>query len=83
VYMDIIATHTADVIQYRECIGKPCAYRSTADYPYQRRGGVSGTPINPGFAGDAVQTPENFARLTDPAYAYTPFVPVAEKTVKG
>lgn len=82
VYMDIIANHTADVIQYRECIGKPCAYRSTADYPYQRRGGVSGTPINPGFAGDAVQTPENFARLTDPAYAYTPFVPVAEKTVK-
>ena len=82
VYMDIIANHTADVIQYRECIGKPCAYRSTADYPYQRRGGVSGTPINPGFAGDAVQTPENFARLTDPAYAYTPFVPAAEKTVK-
>lgn len=82
VYMDIIANHTADVIQYRECIGKPCAYRSTADYPYQRRGGVSGTPINPGFAGDAVQTPENFARLTDPAYAYTPFVHAAEKTVK-
>ncbi|MDR6847773.1 glycosidase [Sphingomonas sp. BE270] len=82
VYMDIIANHTADVIQYRECIGKPCAYRSTADYPYQRRGGVSGTPINPGFAGDAVQTPENFARLTDPAYAYTPFVPAAEQTVK-
>ena len=82
VYMDIIANHTADVIQYRECIGKPCAYRSTADYPYQRRGGVSGTPINPGFAGDAVQTPENFARLTDPVYAYTPFVPAAEKAVK-
>lgn len=82
VYMDIIANHTADVIQYRECIGKPCAYRSKADYPYQRRGGVSGAPINPGFAGDAVQTPENFARLTDPAYAYTPFVPAAEKTVK-
>ncbi|MES2022343.1 MAG: alpha-amylase family glycosyl hydrolase, partial [Pseudomonadota bacterium] len=66
VYMDIIANHTADVIQYRECVGKPCAYRSKADYPYQRRGGVNGLPINPGFAGDAVQTPENFARLTDP-----------------
>lgn len=82
VYMDIIANHTADVIQYRECVGKPCAYRSKADYPYQRRGGVNGAPINPGFAGDAVQTPENFARLTDPAYAYTPFVPAAEKAVK-
>ncbi|MFT6568543.1 MAG: glycosidase [Sphingomonas echinoides] len=82
VYMDIIANHTADVIQYRECVGKPCAYRSKADYPYQRRGGVNGLPINPGFAGDAVQTPENFARLTDPVYAYTPFVPAAEKAVK-
>ncbi|WP_372889848.1 alpha-amylase family glycosyl hydrolase [Sphingomonas sp.] len=83
VYMDIIANHTADVIQYRECVGKPCAYRSKADYPYQRRGGVDGAPINPGFAGDAVQTPENFAKLTDPGYAYTPFVPAAEATVKA
>uniref|UniRef100_UPI0035CC8AD4 alpha-amylase family glycosyl hydrolase n=1 Tax=uncultured Sphingomonas sp. TaxID=158754 RepID=UPI0035CC8AD4 len=82
VYMDIIANHTADVIQYRECVGKPCGYRSKADYPYQRKSGVGGKPINPGFAGDAVQTPENFARLTDPAYAYTPFVPAAEANVK-
>jgi glycosidase len=82
VYMDIIANHTADVIQYRECTNKPCTYRSKGDYPYQRRGGVNGKPINPGFAGDAVQTPENFATLTDPAYAYTPFVPAAEASVK-
>ncbi|MEG3165268.1 alpha-amylase family glycosyl hydrolase [Sphingomonas sp. PB2P19] len=82
VYMDIVANHTADVIQYRECVGKPCAYRSKADYPYRRRGGVNGTPINPGFAGDTVQTPENFATLTDPGYAYTPFVAPAEATVK-
>ena len=83
VYMDIIINHTADVIQYRECGAKPdCAYRSRADYPYQRRGGVTGKAINPGFQGDAVRTPDNFARLTDPAYAYTPFVPAAEKTVK-
>ncbi|MEG3125446.1 alpha-amylase family glycosyl hydrolase [Sphingomonas sp. GB1N7] len=82
VYMDIIANHTADVIQYRECIGKPCPYRGKADYPYQRRGGIAGKPINPDFAGDAVQTPENFAKLTDPAFAYTPFVPPAEAHVK-
>ncbi|GHH08085.1 alpha-amylase [Sphingomonas glacialis] len=82
VYMDIIANHTADVIQYRECVGKSCAYRGKADYPYQRRLGVTGKPINAGFAGDAVQTPENFAKLTDPAYAYTPFVPAAEAKVK-
>lgn len=82
VYMDIIANHTADVIQYRECVGKPCSYRSKADYPYARRGGVGGAAINPGFQGDAVQTPENFAALTDPAYAYTPFVPAAEAHAK-
>ena len=82
VYMDIIANHTADVIQYRECVGKSCAYRGKADYPYQRRLGVTGKPINAGFAGDAVQTPENFAKLTDPAYAYTPFVPAAEAKAK-
>ncbi|MDF0488918.1 alpha-amylase family glycosyl hydrolase [Sphingomonas sp. H39-1-10] len=82
VYMDIIANHTADVIQYRECVGRPCAYRSKADYPYSRKGGVSGKAINPQFQGDAVETPENFAALTDPSYAYTPFVAAAEATVK-
>lgn len=82
VYMDIVVNHTADVIQYRDCGGDVCAYRSRADYPYQRRGGISGRPINPGFSGDAVQTPENFAHLTDPEYAYRLFVPEAERTVK-
>ena len=82
VYLDIIANHTADVIQYRECIGTSCGYRSKADYPYARKGGVSGTPINSGFEGDALQTPENFARLTDPRFAYTPFVAAGETSVK-
>jgi len=83
VYMDIVANHTADVIQFRECDGaNACVYRDKADYPYQRRGGVSGAPINPGFEGDAVQTAQNFAKLTDPSYAYTPFVPEAEKNAK-
>ncbi len=50
VYMDIIVNHTADVIQYRE--GGDYAYRSKADYPFSRRGGVNGPAINPGFAGD-------------------------------
>lgn len=80
VYMDIIINHTADVIQYREC--GDCAYRSRADYPYQRKGGVAGEPVNRGFAGDGIQTAENFAHLTRPDYAYTPFVPEAEKNVK-
>lgn len=80
VYMDIIANHTADVIRYREC--GACDYRSRADYPYGRKGGLTGEAINPGFAGDHVQTSENFAKLTRPDFAYTPFVPPAEKDVK-
>lgn len=83
VYMDIIANHTADVIQYRERAadgGFP--YRSRADYPYSRKGGTAGTAINPGFAGDEDSTADNFARLTDPAFAYTPFVPADESHVK-
>lgn len=59
VYMDIIINHTADVIQYRECVGqRECPYRSRADCPYQRRGGVTGKPINPGFVGDQTAAPQ-------------------------
>jgi glycosidase len=82
VYLDIITNHTADVIQFRECVGRPCPYRSKADFPYTRRGGPGGAPINEGFAGDGVPTTANFARLTDSTYAYTPFVPPAETNVK-
>jgi len=84
VYMDIVVNHTADVIQYKECLGVPCPYRSIADYPYTRQGGVNGKPINEGFAGDdsAHQTAGNFAHLTNPNYAYTLFVPTAEAHIK-
>jgi len=83
VYMDIIANHTADVIQPIECaVQGKCDYRSRADFPYQRKGGVSGQPINLGFLGDQVQTADNFARLTDPNFAYAIRVPDDEKRVK-
>jgi glycosidase len=82
VYLDIITNHTADVIQFRECANKPCPYRSKADYPYSRRGGVNGAPINAGFAGDNVRSTANFALLKDMDFAYTPFVPPAEANVK-
>ena len=78
VYLDIITNHTADVIAYRECPDSSCAYRSRADYPYSRRGGPAAQPINEGFAGDASQTAENFAKLTRADFAYTPFVPAGE-----
>ncbi|UYY77613.1 alpha-amylase family glycosyl hydrolase [Sphingomonas sp. R1] len=80
VYMDIVVNHTADVIQFREC--GDCSYRSRADYPYSRRGGITGAPINPGFAGDDNHSAVNFAKLTRPDFAYTPVVPEAEKRVK-
>ena len=77
VYMDIIANHTADVLYPAECEGQgQCPYRSIADYPYQRRGGTSGVPINPGFDGT------DFSKLTDPNYAYTVKVSPAEKNIK-
>jgi glycosidase len=83
-YLDIIVNHTADVIRYRECPDNQCAYRSLANYPYARRGGVDGAPINAGFAGHGpgAQTAANFARLTRPDYAYTPYVPAGEEHVK-
>jgi glycosidase len=83
VYMDIVVNHTADVIQYQECAANsPCPYRNEANFPYQRRGGTDGKAINPGFAGDGIATAENFAKLTRPDYAYTPYVPLAERTTK-
>jgi glycosidase len=84
VYLDIITNHTADVIRYRECAGDDCAYRNLADYPHSRRGGTGGEAINPGFEGIGKpgQRPDNFARLTRPDHAYTPYVPAAEAGVK-
>ncbi|MDE2486051.1 MAG: alpha-amylase, partial [Alphaproteobacteria bacterium] len=84
VYLDIVVNHTADVIRYRECPHAPCAYRSEAEYPYDRKGGVDGPPINQGFLGDdaAHQTDANFARLVSPDYAYTPYIPAGEAHIK-
>jgi glycosidase len=85
VYLDVILNHTADIIAYRECPHDPpsgappklCPYRSIADYPWTRKGGLAGEPINDGFRGDspAEQTAENFAKLTRMDYAYTPYLP--------
>ncbi|HEX4847875.1 MAG TPA: alpha-amylase family glycosyl hydrolase [Novosphingobium sp.] len=80
VYMDILVNHTADVIQYRN--PGDYSYRSKADYPFSRRGGVQGAAINAGFAGDHLADPANWARLTDPSFAYEPFVPKGEEQAK-
>src|SRR3546814_15889673 len=80
--MDILINHTADVIEMAECDGYDCPYRSRADYPYSRRA-ADGAPINDGFAGDAVSSAENYARLTDPNFAYTVKVAPQEKDIKA
>lgn len=82
VYMDIITNHTADVIRYTDGEAAGYRYRSLADYPYSRAGGVDGAQINPGFAGDHVADAENWKKLTDPRFAYTPVVPKGEERVK-
>jgi glycosidase len=82
VYMDIITNHTADVIGYAEGEANGYRYRSKGEYPFSRRGGVKGKAINAGFAGDGDRDPANWARLTDPAFAYTPVIAEAEKNVK-
>jgi glycosidase len=93
VYLDIILNHTADVISYRECphdqpINQPrvnCSYRSIADFPWTRRGGVMGPEINPGFRGVGAsdQTPENFAKLNRFDWAYTPYIPRGAERIKN
>ncbi|MFN3862780.1 MAG: alpha-amylase family glycosyl hydrolase [Erythrobacter sp.] len=82
VYMDIITNHTADVIDYAEGEQAGYAYRSKGDYPFSRKGGPGGAAINEGFAGDDNPDPANWARLTDPTFAYTPVVSEAERHVK-
>lgn len=82
VYMDIIANHTADVIQYRQSPNIAPPYRSKADYPWSRRGGASGRPINAGFAGDHDGSTANWTKLTDPSFAYTPVIPKDEEKAK-
>ncbi len=93
VYLDIITNHTADVIAYREChdpafagprAAPDCPYRPKGAYPFSTRGGPDGEAINEGFLGDRPphQTAENFARLTAPGFAYTPYIPAGEEDVK-
>jgi glycosidase len=79
VYMDIITNHTADVIDYADGPENGYRYRSKGEYPFSRRAGKA---VNEGFTGDDNPDPANWAKLTDPAFAYTPVVSEAEKNVK-
>lgn len=92
VYMDIITNHTADVLAYRECHDpdwegervERCNYRYLGEYPWTTRGDASGEAINAGFLGDDAphQTEENFAKLKDLGWAYTPYAPEGWENAK-
>jgi len=96
IIFDIVINHTADTIKYRQCHdpeyrgtdkeapGSGCIYRSSVAYPYTTRGKKDGEPINDGFAGHhlADQTSTNFAKLSEPTYAYTPFIADDERSLK-
>ena len=43
---------------------------------------MDGATVNPGFMGDEDRSAGNFAKLTDPSYAYTPVVPADEAESK-
>lgn len=59
VYMDIVANHTADVIQYKECMD--CTYRDRNDYPDKAY-----TPYIP----KGEENVKNPKWLNDPKYYY-------------
>ena len=69
VFIDVITNHTADVISYHGC--GECPYRSRADYPYVTE--KRGRTLNEGFV-DGDLSKENFAKLKDSNFAYSPYV---------
>jgi glycosidase len=79
--MDIVVNHTADVIHYRECPDGNCPYRSRADYPYQRRGGIDGArSIRAFWVTPSARRP--ISRTSRPDYAYTPVIDPGEEKAK-
>jgi len=85
VYFDIIANHTADVIQYQEGARKP--YVSKDDAPYRRADGTvfddrdfAGGSTFPALA--PVGQPECTPAYAFTSFGYHPCVPAAERDVK-
>jgi glycosidase len=68
-FIDVITNHTADVISYRECWD--CPYRSKDDFPFVTT--KNGKKLNEGFV-DGDFSAENFAKLKDMNFAYTPYI---------
>ncbi len=85
VYFDIIANHTADVIEYQEGAVQP--YKSKDQYPYRTASGsvfddrdFAGTSSFPALAPSGQPTCPPSGPLQ--SFPYHPCVPAAEKNVK-
>ena len=78
-YMDIIANHTADVIQYE---GGIYTYVPKAAAPYRD---AMGQPFDDNVvAYNGINDPAAFPALSaDKSFPYRPFVPAAEKNIKN
>ncbi len=78
VYMDIIVNHTADVIQYRS---ETYDYRDKRSFPFRDANGV---PFNPrDLAYNGLVNRDAFPDLSvETSFAYTPFVPAGEESIK-
>ena len=81
VYLDIITNHTADVIQYRECVGFRALIATRAPIRIPARVGLRAAD-QCGFRGRRCTQRRELRAADAPDYAYTPFVPPAEANVK-
>ncbi len=79
VYMDIIVNHTADVIGYRSA---SYDYRDTATHPFRD---ASGQPFDArAVAYNGLVGREAFPALSpERSFAYQPFIPAGEETIKN
>ena len=71
------------MIQYRECPAErlPVSQRRRLSL-LSGAADCTAQPINDGFAGERDDSAANFAKLTRPEFAYTPYVPAGEEHIK-
>ena len=79
VYMDIITNHTADVIRYAEGDATNTPIAAWANIPTPPAAVLNGAPSIPASWAMKSMHRRTGRKLTDPAYAYTPYVPRGEE----
>ncbi|MFD9338054.1 pullulanase-type alpha-1,6-glucosidase [Streptomyces sp. NPDC060028] len=77
VFFDVIANHTADVVDYRE---QSSAYLSKGAFPYLTRDGV---PFDDADYAEGASGKRGFPATDADSFPRTPFVPDAKKNLKS